>query len=231
MHEKSLIRAGQLEVAEMITKLKAKVDDGLITLDSHSRQTHTNHAQLLHDLDRLQQNAARLSDRLEQTMEHMLAQSEMAAVQFDTTVGRLGDIRRTVSDVAQLMGDLQADLQRHLAWLAERVGGTDRMVLRLQLVLQYVAFVLFGMLMLVFVGAGAFSRWAFVVGAAGGFAVNYTEVGQVELRDVTLGILAVILGELVKIRMAIQWQLPNCPLAKVLNVIDLLSNLRYLFML
>lgn len=195
VHERNVIRAGQLEVADMMGALKGKLDEGLSALDAQSAQSHSNHAELLVDLERLHANAVRLSERLEHAMEYVLTQSEAAGVQFDRTSGQLGEIRGTVEAVAQLMRSVQRDLQEHLGWVAERVGGTERFVEKLQLVGQYVGYLLGGMLMLVFCGAGGFARLAFVGGTVCGFGVNYADVGRVELRDVTIGIAAVIVGE------------------------------------
>lgn len=196
MHDKSLIKVGQLELVEILASIKDKVNDGLLTLDTHSRQAHTNHVQLQQDLDRLDKHTARLTERLELATAHLLTHSEMASVQFDQTVLKMNEIRHTVIDVAERMGGVQADLRRHFGWLADHVSDTERFMLKLKLVLVYVVFVLGGMLLLVFMGASAFSRVAFVLGTVVGFALNYSDVRSVPLVQVIVGIGLVIVGEL-----------------------------------
>lgn len=193
--EKALIRAGQLEVAVLIDALKTKLDAGLVQLDAHARQANRNQDELLADLQRLHENALTISGRLEQAMELVLTQSEMASAQYDQTVGRLGEVRATVYDVAEMMAKMQTELEQHMGWMVQKVGGTERFVQKLQLTVQYAAFLLGGMLVLVFVGADGFCRAVFVCGTVAGFAVNYADVGVVALRDVTVAMAAIVLGE------------------------------------
>lgn len=194
MYEKNLIKAGQLEVAQMIGALKLKLDDGLQTLDGQSVQMRSHHADLMRDLAELHKNAVRISEKLEDAMEFVLSQTKVASVQFDQTVKQLHEINKTVFDVADLIRQLQSELNGQLQWITEKVGGTDHFVAKLQLCLQYLAYLLLGMLLLVFVSAGAFYRVVFLLSVLVAFAVNVTDLYAIEMIQMTAACGTIFIG-------------------------------------
>lgn len=201
MHEKNLIKAGQQEVAQMIGALKQKLDAGLITLESQSTQSRANHADLLRDLSALHENAVRVSHQLEEAMEFVLSQTAVASVQFEATVQQLNDINKTVFDVADLIKQLRNDLDAQLRWISDKVGGTDIFVVKLQLTVLYVGYLLLGMLMLVFVNAVAFYRLVFVVGVVLTFGINVLDLYTIRMMQMNVALATVFLGKFL-----------NCPL-------------------
>lgn len=194
MNEKNLIKAGQLEVAQMIDDLKQKLDAGLITLESQTSQSRANHADLLHDLSTLHENAVQVSGMLEEAMEYVLKQSAIASVQFDATVHQLNDINKTVFDVAELIEQLRNDLEEQLLWISDKVGGTEMFMVKLQLTVQYVGFLLLGMLMLVFVNAAVFYRMVFLVGVVFTYGLNISGLYAIRMMQMNVALATVFLG-------------------------------------
>lgn len=194
MHEKNLIKAGQLEVAAMINALKQKLDDGLITFESQSSQSRANHADLLRDLSVLHDNAVKVSQKLEDAMEYVLTQTAVASVHFDATVQQLNDINKTVFGVADLIKQLRSDLEEQLRWISEKVGGTEIFVVKLQLTAQYLGFLLLGMLMLVFVNAAPFYRMVFLAGVLFTFGLNIIDLLVIRMMHMNVALATVFLG-------------------------------------
>lgn len=195
MQEKNLIKAGQHEVAQMIGAIKQKLDEGLTTLEHQSAQSRSNHVDLLRDLAALHDNAVKVSQKLEEAMDYILSQTEVASEQFDSTVRQLNDINKTVFDVADLIRQLRTDLDGQLQWIIEKVGGTENFVVKLQLALQYLGYLLLGMLMLVFVNAAPFYRMVFLFGVLATFGINVFDVYLVKMWQMTVALVAVFCGK------------------------------------
>lgn len=163
MREKGLIRSGQIEVAKMIETLKSKLDDSLTNLKQQSKQMKDNQAALLDDLSNLQTNAFHISDKLSDTTEYILSQNEIASTQFDQTIQRLTEINLTIDKLQKLMNALEGSVDAKLTWISSKLGGTDEALANINLILQHLGYLLFGMLLLVFVNAPAFYRLFFIL--------------------------------------------------------------------
>lgn len=188
MREKSLIKAGQLEVADMITHLKSQVDATLSNLKQQSKEAKNNHAALTKDLDDLHESAFK-------TNEYILTQNEITAGQFQETIKQLDDVNETITKLAKVLRHLENDLDAKLAWIAERVGGTETFVNGINLVVKYLSYLLLGMLILVFVNAPAFYRIVFVLVVPVNFACVLFNIHHLDVIQMSQVILAVFTGE------------------------------------
>lgn len=189
MREKGLIRSGQMEVAKMIDHLKIKLDDSLLNLRQQSKQMKENQAALLDDINNLQTNAFQISDKLGETTEYILSQNEIASTQFDQTIQRLSEINLTIGKLQKLIQTLEGNVDEKLSWITNKIGGTDEALSNINVVLQHVGYLLFGMLLLVFVNAPTFYRIFFVFAVP----VNFM-CAMFRWRTVTLIELTQILG-------------------------------------
>lgn len=193
MREKGLIRSGQLEVAQMIENLKSKLDESLTNLKQQSKQMKDNQAALLDDLGNLQTNAFHISDKLSDTTEYLLSQNEIASNQFDQTIQRLSEINETIEKLQQLMNTLERSVDKKMAWITGKLGGTDEALTNINLVVQHLGYLLFGMLLLVFINAPAFYRVFFIFAVPMSLIstlLQWRNVGLVELTQI-LGIVFV----------------------------------------
>lgn len=189
MREKGLIRSGQVEVANMIDSLKMKLDESLVNLKQQSKQMKENQAALLEDLNSLQSNAFHISDKLGATTEYILAQNDLASTQFDQTIRRLSEINELIEKLQSVMQTLESSVGEKLAWITTRIGSTDQALTNMNLLIQHLAYLLFGMLLLVFVNAPAFYRLFFI------FAVPMNFICTLmQWRNATLIELTQILG-------------------------------------
>lgn len=198
MREKGLIRSGQIEVARMIDHLKGKIDESIGNLKQHSQDMKQNHQVLLDDLSELQSNAFRLSDKLGDTTEYILSQNEIASAQFDQTIKRLSDINETINKLASLMQTIEQDVDRKLAWITNKIGGTDEVLANMNLILQHFGYLLFGMLLLVFVNASPFYRIFFIMIVPANFACTLFGWRNANLIELTQILGAVIACNLIR---------------------------------
>lgn len=185
MREKGLIRSGQIEVANMIDNLKYKLDDSLINLKLQSKQMKENQAALREDLNSLHSNAFHISDKLSATTEYILTQNELASTQFDQTIRRLSEINETIEKLQSLVQTLEGNVGEKLAWITNKIGGTDEALTNMNLLLQHFAYLLFGMLLLVFVNAPAFYRLFFIFAVPMNFICALMQWRNVSLIELT----------------------------------------------
>lgn len=198
MREKGLIRSGQVEVARMIDQLKQKLDESLINLKQQSKESKQNHAALTKDLEQLHENAFSISDKLSDTTEFILSQNELASTQFDQTIRQLGEINETIVKLSTLLNTLETDIDRKLAWIADKVGGSDALLANVNLILQHFAYLLLGMLLLVFVNATPFYRIVFILAVPMNFACTLLQVHHFELIELTEVIAAMFVGNFIR---------------------------------
>lgn len=198
MREKGLIRSGQVEVARMIDQLKNKLDESLINLKQQSKESKQNHDALAKDLEQLHENAFSISDKLSDTTEFILSQNEMASTQFDQTIRQLSEINETIVKLSSLLNGLETDIDRKLAWIADKVGGTDALLASVNLILQHFVYLLLGMLLLVFVNATPFYRIVFILAVPTNFACTLLRFHHLELIELTGIIFAVYVGNLIR---------------------------------
>lgn len=198
MREKGLIRSGQVEVARMIDQLKLKLDESLVNLKQQSKESKQNHDALAKDLERLHENAFGISDKLSDTTEFILSQNELASTQFDQTIRQLGEINETITKLTGMLNTLETDIDRKLAWIADKVGGTDALLANVNLILQHFVYLLLGMLLLVFVNAKPFYRIVFILAVPVNFACTLLRVHHLELIQLTEVIAAVFVSNFIR---------------------------------
>lgn len=198
MREKGLIRSGQIEVAQMIGQLKSKIDESLHSLKQHSKQMKENQEAVLDDLNNLQTNAFHISDKLGETTEYILSQNEIASVQFDQTIKRLSEINHTIEKLQQLMTTLEGSVDEKLTWITTKLGGTDEALANVNLIVQHLGYLLFGMLLLVFVNAPAFYRLFFIFAVPISFISTLFQWQNVSLVELTQLIAAIFACNLIR---------------------------------
>lgn len=198
MREKGLIRAGQIEVAKMIDHLKEKLDESLVNLKQQSREMKQNQAALLDDFGGLRTNIFHISDKLSESTEYILSQNEIASTQFDRTVQRLSEISDTIAKLAALVHTLEDNVDEKLAWITNKIGGTDKLLENINLVLQHFGYLLLGMLILVFVNAPAIYRIIFIASVPLNFGLILFKCKHVNLIELSQILAAIFIANLIR---------------------------------
>lgn len=191
MREKGLIRSGQIEVARLIAELRSKLDDNINMLKQQSMESRQNHAALNDDLNQLHENAFKISEKIGDTTEFILSQHEIAATQFDQTIRQLSEISVTVDKLLSTLHSLESDIDRKITWIAEKIGDTDAVLTNVNLILYTLAYLLLGMLVLVFIDAPPFYRIVFVVAVPLNFiftVFNIQNLNLIQLSQVIAGL-------------------------------------------
>lgn len=199
IHEKSLIRSGQKEVAEMINNLKAKLDESMANFKQQTKETTKNHETLTKDLKDLHENALHISDKISDTTEYILSHNEVTSNQLDQSIRQLDELKETVIKLTNLLRTVENDVDQKLSWILDKVGGTDALVSNVHLLLTHLGYLLLGMLFLVFINAPAFYRIVFITAVPLNFASTILRTWHLDLLTLTEILLSIYTANLIRV--------------------------------
>uniref|UniRef100_A0A4Y0BPT1 Protein brambleberry n=1 Tax=Anopheles funestus TaxID=62324 RepID=A0A4Y0BPT1_ANOFN len=188
VREKGLIKAGQQEVAMLLTDLRKRIDDSVAQLEVQSKQSTVNHDSLLTDLERLQANAAKIAEKIEETGVHFTQHHRAVEDQYRYTLEQVQRINATVANMLESLRTLQQDFNRHLAWLVEKIGGSENILPKLNIILMHFGYLLLGMICLAFVGADQLLRVLFIVAVPGNLIGGLLEFFEPDMLRLTVGL-------------------------------------------
>lgn len=191
VREKSLIRSGQVEVANLLTGLKQKIDESLKQLETQATRSKLQYNSIIDDL---QESAGRITDQIDKTAAHITSHQESTMEQYEYTMVKLRKMNSTIYDLAYLVTGLQQDFEQKLTWISEKIGGTDYLVNRLNIILFHFLYLLMGMLCLVFVNADTFSRLAFIFLIPINFIAAMLDYYSLDVVRLTATVLTIILS-------------------------------------
>ncbi|XP_058447838.1 protein brambleberry-like isoform X2 [Malaya genurostris] len=123
VREKSLIRAGQQEVAVLLTDLRNRIDDSVKQLEVQSKRSKLNHASLLSDMENLQKNAMAVASKIDETNSHFIVHHRAAEQQFQYTLDQLEKFNSTITNMLTAISSLQKDFDQKLSWITDKIGG------------------------------------------------------------------------------------------------------------
>ncbi|XP_050072272.1 protein brambleberry-like [Anopheles maculipalpis] len=191
---KDLIKAGQQEVAVLLTDLRQRIDESMQQLEVQSKRSKLDHGTLLSDLERLQANAAEIAAKIEETGVHFAQHHRVVEDQFRYTLEQVQRINATVASMLESIRTLQQDFSRYLTWLVEKMGGSEKILPKLNVILVHLGYLLLGMLCLAFIGADRLLRVAFIVAVPGNLIGGLLELFQSDVLRLTvaLGCVAVM---------------------------------------
>lgn len=192
VREKALIRAGQLEVATLLTDLRSRIDESIKQLETQSKRSKLNHASLLTDMELLQKSAATIAGKIDETSAHFASHHQAAEEQYKYTLGQLQKINNTVANMLDMIGALQKDFDLKLAWITEKVGGSDYILKKINTIVVHFCYLIFGMICLSFVDADKFIRVFFILVVPGNLLGNLVDLFQSDVLR-----LSVILGSFI----------------------------------
>ncbi|XP_062551672.1 protein brambleberry-like [Armigeres subalbatus] len=192
VREKALIRSGQQEVATLLTDLRSRIDESIKQLETQSKRSKLNHASLLTDMEQLQKSAATIAGKIDETSTHFASHHQAAEEQYKYTLSQLEKINNTVANMLDMIGALQKDFDHKLAWITEKVGGSDYILKKMNTIIIHFCYIIFGMICLSFVGADKFIRVFFILAVPGNLLGNLLDLIQSDVIQ-----LSVILGSFI----------------------------------
>uniref|UniRef100_A0A182JB97 Protein brambleberry n=1 Tax=Anopheles atroparvus TaxID=41427 RepID=A0A182JB97_ANOAO len=196
LREKGLIRAGQQEVAVLLTGLRNRIDDSMKQLELQSKRSKLNHDSLLTDLERLQAHAAEIAAKIDETGVHFNEHHRVAEEQYRYTLEQLQRINATVSNLLESLGKLQQDFNQHLAWLVEKIGGSENVLHKLNVILVHFSYLLVGMICLAFVGADKLLRVVFIAAVPGNLIGGLLELFDPDILRLSIALGCIVVVDL-----------------------------------
>uniref|UniRef100_A0A182YMB5 Protein brambleberry n=1 Tax=Anopheles stephensi TaxID=30069 RepID=A0A182YMB5_ANOST len=185
---KDLIKAGQQEVAVLLTDLRRRIDDSMQQLEVQSQRSKLDHDALLSDLERLQANAAEIAAKIEETGVHFTQHHRAVEDQFRYTLEQVQRINATVASMLESIRTLQQDFNRHLSWLVEKIGGSEKILPKLNVILVHLGYLLLGMICLAFVGSDKVLRVVLVVAVPGNLIGGLLELFEPDVVRLSVGL-------------------------------------------
>lgn len=176
VREKALIRSGQQEVAVMLSDLRSRIDGSIKQLETQSKRSKLNHASLLSDMENLQKSAAIIAGKIDETSEHFASHHQAAEEQYKYTLRQLEKINNTVANMLDMVGALQKNFDLKMAWLTEKIGGSDYILQKMNTIVVHFCYLIFGMICLSFVGADKFIRIFFILVVPGNLLGNLLDL-------------------------------------------------------
>ncbi|XP_041776937.1 protein brambleberry-like [Anopheles merus] len=188
LREKGVIKAGQQEVAVLLTDLRKRIDDSVNQLEEQSKRSKVNHGALLTDLEALQAHAAQIATKIDETGVHFAQHHRAVEEQYGYTLEQLQRINATVASMLESIRTLQHDFNRQLAWLVEKLGGGEKILPKLNIILLHIGYLLLGMICLAFVGADKLLRFVFVAAVPGNLIGGLMELFEPDVLRLSVGL-------------------------------------------
>lgn len=212
VREKALIRSGQQEVAILLTDLRSRIDESIKQLEMQSKRSKLNHASLLTDMEQLQKSAATIAGKIDETSAHFASHHQAAEEQYKYTLGQLQKINNTVANMLDMIGALQKDFDHKLAWITEKVGGSDYILQKMNTIVVHFCYLVFGMICLSFVDADKFIRVFFILAVPGNLMGNLLDLFHSDVIQ-----LSVILGSFIAADLICRLGLKFYPRIRTIN--------------
>uniref|UniRef100_A0A8D8KE51 Protein brambleberry n=1 Tax=Culex pipiens TaxID=7175 RepID=A0A8D8KE51_CULPI len=204
VREKGLIRAGQQEVAVLLTDLRGRIDESIKQLELQSKRSKLNHASLLTDMENLAKSASTIADKIDETGLHFATHHQTAEKQYQYTLNQLQKINNTVANMLDMIGTLQKDFDQKLSWITDKVGGSDYILKKMHTIVIHFCYLLFGMIFLSFIGADKFIRIFFILAVPGNLLGNLLDLFESDVIRLSIALASFILADLI-CRVAIKY--------------------------
>ncbi|XP_055539614.1 protein brambleberry-like [Wyeomyia smithii] len=204
IREKSLIRAGQQEVAILLTDLRNRIDESIKQLETQTKRNKLNHASLLSDMENLQTGAAIIAAKIDETSAYISVQQQTAEKQFQYTLDQLQKINNTITNMLTIIDALQKNFDEKLSWITEKIGGSDYVMRKINIIVTHFCYIVFGMICLSFVGADKFIRIFFIILVPGNLLGNLVDLFNSDVIQLSIILMSFILADLI-CRLAIRF--------------------------
>ncbi|XP_013418956.1 protein brambleberry isoform X3 [Lingula anatina] len=141
--EKSLIAAGNKELADMTERIKMKLDEATSQLNRQEGEQKRNHLELLDDLSDIRKKAEDVWEKIDASGQHVLTFQKETVKQYEATLDNLRRVNATMNYVLTKVDTMKTGLDKQLGWLSSVVGETeDSLHLMVTCVLHVVYFLL-----------------------------------------------------------------------------------------
>ncbi|XP_053989210.1 protein brambleberry-like [Hylaeus volcanicus] len=147
INERALIRTGHTQLASMAEDIRKKLEEASL-----------NHREILDDLTNIQEQAQLIWDKIEASTDRIFAQHEVALVQYEHTLEKLGRISENIQFLWNLTNNMRAEVDQKLNWITEYIGDTEEQIHKIYCVGLHVVYLLCAMVIAAFLNASLLTR-------------------------------------------------------------------------
>ncbi|XP_046397645.1 protein brambleberry-like isoform X2 [Ischnura elegans] len=156
--EKSLVKAGHGQIAQIVQGMHEKLDETNSQMDALLAERKTNHNKLLKNIRTLQEQVLVLLQNIDRSIQLVNEQSAEITVKYEAAIESLSQINATVHYLLHLIELTHNELEARMKWMSSLLGGTgDHMAVMCAFVLHF-GYLILGMVSMAFVGAPPLSR-------------------------------------------------------------------------
>ncbi|PNF32494.1 hypothetical protein B7P43_G03867 [Cryptotermes secundus] len=190
--EKALIASGHRELAKMMDDVRNKLDEASSDLSSQANERRENHKQLLEDLDTILDHVSLICQRIDHSMQEILAWHEAATAQYSSALYKLSQINVTVNFLLDLLDKTRHELDERLGWLTNLMGDTGNQLDHLYSCVLHFLYLIAGMITAAFIRAPTITRVFLLLIAPLNLAVTYNhgDTAALNFSSMTILILA-----------------------------------------
>jgi len=156
--EKSLIAAGQKEIADMTEGLRAKLERTATVMEKQGEIQAGTHEEILKDLANIREQAQEVMEKMSGNAATMAAYQTMTATHYEETLASLKQVNDSVNFVIATVNTLQEGLYEKMGWIEVALGGTGDKVAFLKTVCSHILYLLLAVLSAIFLRTPPFTR-------------------------------------------------------------------------
>ncbi|XP_071451693.1 protein brambleberry-like isoform X2 [Hetaerina americana] len=156
--EKSLVKAGHGQIAQIVQGMHEKLDESNLQMDALLAERKANHNKLLKNIRTLQEQVLVLLQNIDRSIQLVNEQNAEITSKYEAAIESLSQINVTVNYLLHLIEMTHNELDVRMKWMSSLLGGTgDHMAVMCAFVLHF-GYLLIGMVSMAFIGAPVLSR-------------------------------------------------------------------------
>ncbi|XP_033763111.1 protein brambleberry-like [Pecten maximus] len=192
--EKSLIAAGNKELADMTESIKNKLELTTSTLTEQDNDQKKNHMQIMEDLNRIRVKAQEALSKLDNSSKYFLKNHKETMVHYQLLYENIIKINSTVGNLLSTVSIMQDKLDKKIGWFTHILGATEEKLSFLLILGQHIGFFLVMALVVAFLQIPRFSRLALLMGVATSTVLELQFEYTVGFQQLTAFCIAIIGG-------------------------------------
>ncbi|ESP04542.1 hypothetical protein LOTGIDRAFT_170634 [Lottia gigantea] len=125
VHEKSLIAAGNKELAEMTENIREKLDKTSEFLQKQEEIQKQNHNKILDDLKEIQKKSHDALKDLSGSTKQLIYNHDEMMHQYEIMFTNLRKMNSSINSLLKTVSDMQVTLETKIGWISSLLGGAD----------------------------------------------------------------------------------------------------------
>ncbi|OWF39851.1 protein brambleberry-like [Mizuhopecten yessoensis] len=194
MKEKSLIAAGNKELADMTESIKNKLELTTSTLTEQDSDQKKNHRQIMEDLNGIHVKAQEALSKLDNSSKYFLKNHKEMMVHYQLLYENIIKINSTVENLLSTVSAMQEKLDKKIGWFTHILGATDEKLSFLLVLGQHIGYFLVMALVVSFLQIPRFSRLTMLMGVIASSILELQFECTIGFQQLTAFCLAIIGG-------------------------------------